>query len=235
MIFKELTGLTPEITDQRDAFDVLEGYPKKAEHIGPALAPFVPDEYSEGAIGWTGHAFAVNELTDVETGELTGEAVIYVPDDLAAEHDGKTVELPDGRFVTIDLSGAVDVNTEQSLGEAMAMHQFTGPASVPVHVRSARVALVADALGGGAQLIFPTGEDPLNVAESFDDVVTALAPELVSGLVRLTGEDGDVAVNPRYVLHVHSLLGGGTRVAISGSRTVDVTEGVDAVLASLGT
>jgi hypothetical protein len=225
---KELTGPTPEITDQRDAFDALEGYPRKAEHIGAALAPFVPDEYSPGAIGWTAHAFNVNELTDDETGELTGQAVIYVPDDLAAEHDGKTVELPDGRFVTIDLSGAIDVQTESSRGEAFTMHQFTGFGGVPVHVRSVRVALVMDALGG-AQLIFPTGEDPLTVAETFDEVVTALAPELVGGLVRLTGEDGDVAV-----LHVHSLLGGGTRVAISGARTLDVTEGVTDVLMALG-
>jgi hypothetical protein len=111
---KQLTGLTPAITDQRDAFDVLEGLPRKSENIGAALAPFVPDEYYEGAIGWTGHAFNVNELADPETGEPTGEAVIYVPDELHAEHpDGTVAELPDGRFVTIDLSAAIDVQSEE--------------------------------------------------------------------------------------------------------------------------
>jgi hypothetical protein len=107
---KQLTGPTPLITDQRDAFDVLEGLPRKADHVPPALAPYVPDVYSEGAIGWTGHAFQLLELEDPETGELTGEAAIHVPDELAAEHpDGTVVQLPDGRMVTIDLSGAVDV------------------------------------------------------------------------------------------------------------------------------
>jgi hypothetical protein len=112
---KQLTGPTATVTDQRDAFDVLEGYPRRSENIGAALAPFVPDEYSEGAIGWTGHAFSVNELFDPETGEPTGEAVIYVPDELAAEHpDGTVVELPDGRLVTIDLSAAIDVQTVEA-------------------------------------------------------------------------------------------------------------------------
>jgi hypothetical protein len=107
---KQLQGATPIIVDQRDAFDVLEGYPSKSENIGEAMLPHVPDEYSEGAIGWTGHAFDLYEIADIETGELTGEAVIRVPDELAAEHpDGTVVMLPDGRTVAIDLSAAIDV------------------------------------------------------------------------------------------------------------------------------
>jgi hypothetical protein len=110
---KQLTGPTATVADQRDAFDVLEGLPAKADYVPPALAPYVPDVYYEGAIGWTGHAFNLYEIEDIETGELTGEAVIRVSDELAAEHpDGTVVELPDGRLVTIDLSGAIDVEAE---------------------------------------------------------------------------------------------------------------------------
>jgi len=107
---KELTGPTPLVTDQRDAFDVLEGMPIKATDIGEALLPYVPDEYSEGALGWTGHVFNLLELADPETGEPTGEAVIRVSEELHAKHpDGTVATLADGRLVTIDLSGAVDV------------------------------------------------------------------------------------------------------------------------------
>ena len=120
---KQLTGPTALVTDQRDAFDVLENLPRKADHIGEKLLPFVPDVYSEGAIGWVGHAFNVNELYDEETAEPTGESVIYVPDELAAEHpDGTVVELPDARPVTIDLSGAIDVQPD---GVGATMQMFT--------------------------------------------------------------------------------------------------------------
>ena len=110
---KQLEGPTPAITDQRDAFDVLEGLPAKSTNIGAALAPYVPEVYYEGALGWTGHTFPVHEYVDEETGEPTGQALIFVPDELAAEHDGKTVQLPDGRSVTIDLSTAIDAQSEE--------------------------------------------------------------------------------------------------------------------------
>jgi hypothetical protein len=226
---KQLTGPTPTVTDQRDAFDVLEGLPRKSENIGAALAPFVPDVYSEGAIGWTGHAFNVNELADPETGELTGEAVIYVPDDLAAEHpDGTVVELPDGRDVTIDLSGAVDVETQGGI----PMQEFTDSDGDAVWVRSVRVALVREALGG-THIYFPGGEDPVQVAEPFADVVSVLQPQLMIGLLVLAAEEGAIAINPRYVLSVTEAAAGGARVAMSGGRDFDVTQTLDDVVSAL--
>jgi hypothetical protein len=225
---KMLTGSTPTITDQRDAFDVLEGYPRKSEHIGAALLPFVPDVYTEGAFGWTGHCFSVNELTDPETFEPTGEAVIYVPDDLAAEHDGKTVELPDGRLVTIDLSAAIDVETQGGI----PMHMFTGPDGGAVWVRSVRVALVREVLAG-TEVYFPGGEDPVLVAEPFAAVVSALQPELMASLLVLAAEEGAIAINPRYLLSVTQGAAGGARVAMSGGRTFDVTQTLDNVISAL--
>jgi hypothetical protein len=229
---KQLTGLTATVTDQRDAFDVLEGLPKKADNIGAALLPLVPDAYYEGAIGWTGHAFAVNELYDEETGEPTGEAVIYVPDELAAEHpDGTVVELPDGRDVTIDLSGAIDVLTQ---GGGTPMQVFTGFDGQPVWVRSVRVALVhEDVALGGTQVFFPGGEDPALVTESFAAVVTALQPELQIGLLVLTAEEGLIAINPRYVLAVSQAAGGGARVSMSGAREFDVSQTLGDVVSAL--
>ncbi len=228
---KQLTGPTATVTDQRDAFDVLEGYPRKSENIGAALAPFVPDEYSEGAIGWVGHAFNVNELADPETLEPTGEAVIYVPDELAAEHpDGTIVELPDGRFVTIDLSAAIDVQTEG----ASPMQVFTGFDGNPVWVRSVRVALVHEDLAlGGTQIFFPGGEDPALVTESFGAVVTTLQPALQIGLLVLTAEEGLIAINPRYVLAVSQAAGGGARVSMSGAREFDVSQTLGDVVSAL--
>jgi hypothetical protein len=226
---KQLTGPTPIVTDQRDAFDVLESLPAKAENIGAALAPFVPDEYYEGAIGWTGHAFNVNELFDDETGEPTGEAVIYVPDELAAEHpDGTVVELPDGRLVTIDLSGAIDVQTQGG----PPMYMFTGSDGAPVWVRSVRVALVHEAQGG-THIYFPGGEDPVLVADLFDDVVSALQPEIQVGLLVLAAEEGAIAVNPRYLLSVAEAAAGGARIAMSGGRDFDVTQTLDDVVSAL--
>jgi len=226
---KQLTGPTPEITGQRDAFDVLEGLPRKSDHIGAALAPFVPDTYHEGALGWIGHAFAVNELADPETGEPTGEAVIYVPDELAAEHpDGTVVELPDGRFVTIDLSGAIDVETQGGI----PMQEFTDSDGDAVWVRSVRVALVREVLGG-TQVYFPGGEDPVLVSESFADVVSVLQPQLMIGLLVLAAEEGAIAINPRYVLSVSASAAGGARVAMSGDRTFDVTQTLGDVVSAL--
>ena len=229
---KQLTGPTPAITDQRDAFDVLEGLPAKAANIGAALLPFVPDTYSEGAIGWIGHCFNVNELFDEETGEPTGEAVIYVPDELAAEHpDGTIVELPDGRFVTIDLSGAIDVLTQ---GGGTPMQVFTGFDGNPVWVRSVRVALVHEDLAlGGTQIYFPSGEDPVLVTESFAAVVTTLQPALQIGLLVLAAEEGAIAINPRYVLAVSQAAGGGARVSMSGAREFDVTQTLGDVVSAL--
>lgn len=230
---KQLTGPTATVTDQRDAFDVLEGLPRKSEHIGEALLPFVPDTYHEGAIGWTGHAFAVNELADEETGEPTGEAVIYVPDELAAEHpDGTVVELPDGRLVTIDLSGAVDVQAE--LG-GIAMQMFTGFNGAEIWVRAVRVALVRhDPDEGGAWVYYPGGEDPVHVVGAFSAVVAVLQPQLVDGLITLHAEEGDVAINPRYLLSVAGGIGSGARVTMSGGRAFDVTQALPDVLSALG-
>lgn len=229
---KQLTGLTPALTDQRDAFDVLEGLPKKADHIPPAIAPYVPDVYYEGALGWTGHAFDVNELTDPETGEPTGESVIFVPAELAAEHpDGTVVELPDGRLVTIDLSGAIDVLAQ---GGGAPMQVFTGFDGDPVWVRSVRVALVhEDVALGGVQIFFPGGEDPVLVTESFAAVVTALQPELMLGLIVLSAEEGAIAVNPRYVLAVSQAAGSGARVSMSGAREFDVSQTLGDVVSAL--
>ena len=228
---KQLTGPTPEMTDQRDAFDVLEGLPRKADNIGDALLPYVHDVYYEGAIGWTGHAFNVNELYDEETGEPTGEAVIFVPDDLAAEHDGETVELPDGRFVTIDLSEAVDVQSERTEFPMQAFTDFDGEA---VFIRPVRVAAVLEPDGGsGTHILFPNAEDPVIVADSFADVVDALRPQLLSGLIVLHTEEETLAVNPRYVLFVTGDATG-ARVGLSGSRSYDVTETRDDVIAVLG-
>jgi hypothetical protein len=224
---KRLTGPTPDITDQRDAFDVLEGYPRKSENIGAPLLPFVPPTYSEGAFGWTGHAFAVNEVMDDETGEPTGTSVIFVPDDLAAEHDGETVELPDGRMVTIDLSGAVDVQTERMWFPMQAFTQYDGDL---IYVRPQRVTLVA-AVGSGTQIRFPDGDFAL-VTETFAVVRTALVPAVVDGLITLNADDGLIAVNPRYVLSVTS-DGTGARVVISGGLSYDVTEGVDNIVDAL--
>jgi hypothetical protein len=229
---KQLVGLTPAVTDQRDAFDVLEGLPARADDIGEALLPYVPDEYHEGAIGWTGHAFDLLELEDPETGELTGEAVIRVPDELHAEHpDGTVAELSDGRFVTIDLSAAVDVQTQGG----GPMHHFEGFDGDDVWVRSVRVAIVhQDPVMGGTFIYFPGGEDPLRVIEQFADVVNALQPEIQIGLIQLTAEEGFVAINPRYVLSVTESVHGGARVAISGGRTFDVTQTLDDVVGALG-
>jgi hypothetical protein len=228
---KALTGPTPEITDQRDAFDVLEGLPKKADDIGEALLPYVPDVYYEGAIGWTGHAFDLHEVLDDETGESTGESRIFVPEELAAEHpDGTVVELPDGSFVTIDLSGAVEVPTE---GDPM-LHQFQGIDGNPTWVRSVRVALVHQDPGElGSFLYFPGGEDPVHLVDEFVDVVAALGPALLSGPVVLAAEEGAVAINPRYVLWVEEGAISGARVAISGGRTFDVSHAVGDVVAAL--
>lgn len=228
---KQLVGLTPAITDQRDAFDVLEGLPRKAEDIGEALLPYVPDEYYEGAIGWTGHAFALYELEDVETGELTGEALIRVSDELHAEHpDGTVVELSDGRLVTIDLSGAIDVLN----AGGVPMQMFTGFSGAHVWVRAVRVALVLQAPDeGGVWIYFPNGEDPVHVVGGFASVVAALQPALVDGLLVLAAEEGAVAINPRYLLSVGEGFGGGARVTMSGGRAFDVTQTVDHVVEAL--
>jgi hypothetical protein len=228
---KQLTGPTATVTDQRDAFDVLEGLPRKADYVPPALAPYVPDVYYEGAIGWTGHAFAVNEIPDPETWEPTGEAVIYVPDELAAAYpDGTIVELPDGRFVTIDLSAAIDVQTEG----ASPMQVFTDFDGSPVWVRAVRVALVHEDLAlGGTQIYFPSGEDPVLVSESFTAVVTTLQPALQIGLLVLAAEEGAIAINPRYVLAVSEAADGGARVAMSGGRTFDVSQALGDVVSAL--
>jgi hypothetical protein len=188
--------------------------------------------YYEGAIGWTGHAFNVNELADPETGEPTGEAVIYVPDELAAAYpDGTIVELPDGRDVTIDLSGAIDVLAQ---GGGSPMQVFTGFDGQPVWVRSVRVALVHDDVAlGGTQLYFPAGEDPVLVTETFVAVVTALQPELMIGLLVLSAEEGAIAINPRYVLSVSQGAGGGARVSMSGAREFDVTQTLGDVVSAL--
>jgi hypothetical protein len=229
---KQLVGLTPAITDQRDAFDVLEVLPARADNIGEALLPYVPDEYYEGAIGWTGHAFNLYEIPDPETGEPTGEAVIHVPDELAAAHpDGTVVELPDGREVTIDLSAAIDVQSE---GGGTPMQVFTGFDGDPVWVRSVRVALVhEDVALGGVQIFFPGGEDPALVTESFAAVVTALQPELMIGLLVLTAEEGLIAINPRYVLAVSQAAAGGARVSMSGAREFDVSQTLGDVVSAL--
>jgi hypothetical protein len=228
---KQLTGLTPAITDQRDAFDVLEGLPAKSENIGEALLPFVPDVYYEGAIGWIGHAFNVNEIPDPETGEPTGEAVIYVPDELAAEYpDGTVVELPDGSLVTIDLSAAIDVQTQ---GGA-PMQMLTSFNGTPVWVRAVRVALVReDTDEGGTQIYFPSGEDPQHVIEQFADVLAILQPETLIGLLVLTAEEGSIAINPRFVLSVGEGFDGGARVTMSGGRVFDVEQEMPDVVSAL--
>jgi hypothetical protein len=106
---KRLTGPTPIVTDQRDALDVLEGYPKPPERTGSAADALVPPEYYEGAFGWTAHACHFVELMDQQTAELTGEALLDVPDEMAAAHQGKEVMLTDGRTVIVDLSAAEDI------------------------------------------------------------------------------------------------------------------------------
>jgi hypothetical protein len=154
-----------------------------------------------------------------------------VPDELAAEHpDGTVVELPDGRLVTIDLSAAIDVQTEG----AAPMQVFTDYDGSPVWVRSVRVAFVREDNVAGTQIYFPGAEDPVHVAEQFAAVVSMLQPALQVALIQLTAEEGAVAVNPRYILSVAESVHGGARVAVSGGRALDVTQSIDDVISALG-
>lgn len=99
---RRLTGSRALVTDQRDAIDKLEGMPLAPSFVGSAIRYLVPATYSAGALGWTEHMCGLIVSNDGLT------ATLDVANDIAERHQGKAVNL-DGRIVTVNLLGAVDV------------------------------------------------------------------------------------------------------------------------------
>jgi hypothetical protein len=90
-----------KVREQVAALEKLEGFPKRAEHIGAEFVRLglVPAQYSPGAIGWT------DKLADV-VAVGGGDVECELPDELIAKHQGKSVVV-DGKTVVVDVRSKV--------------------------------------------------------------------------------------------------------------------------------
>ncbi len=112
------------------------------------------------------------------------------------------------------------------------MLEFSDLDGDSVFVRPVRVAAVLNAGMARTHILFPAGEDPVVVQESFSDVLGVLRAQLVDGLFLAQAEEGPLAVNPRFVLSVTGDATG-ARITLSGGRAYDVSEPVETVLQAL--
>lgn len=87
------------VRKQVKALEILEGFPKRAEHIGAEFVRLglVPASYSPGAVGWTDK---LCDLLDVGGGQLECE----IPDDVVNRHEGKETTV-DGERVKVAVRG----------------------------------------------------------------------------------------------------------------------------------
>lgn len=102
---KRLSGTRAAVTDQRDAIDKLEGYPRAPTFVGSAIRHLVPATWNgagDTPLGWTKHLCSLEESADRTT------ATLDVPDDVATRRQGQQADVG-GRTVTVDLRAATDI------------------------------------------------------------------------------------------------------------------------------
>lgn len=108
---RRLSGARLAVQDQRDAIDRLEGLPRHPTFVGAAIGHLVPatwDGTGDTPLGWTKHLCSMIEDVDAN-GVPLGTAKLDVPDAVAARQQGRSTVV-NGRTVTVDLRGAVDIS-----------------------------------------------------------------------------------------------------------------------------